>query len=255
MTRRSLGLTALLGALVVLGSPGLRAGHGQLVPGAVRTLAAGKILVAARGLPDPNFSETVVLLCDYNEKGAMGLVLNRQTEVTVSHAFPNVTFARNYAPAFFTGGPVEPSGVVALVRTADASTDAKHVLPDVQLVTTRPRLESLLKNETGSDRLRVFAGYSGWGPGQLDRETVTGSWHVFSIDAAAVFDPNPATLWQRQIKRSQERFALAHQPSRRTSTGSIREARHAGSSAATVPTTAMSTTAAASVPASRGSSP
>ncbi len=239
----------------MLGGPSLRAGHAQLVPGAVRTLAAGKILVAARGLPDPNFSETVVLLCDYNEKGTMGLVLNRQTDVRVSHAFPNVTFARNYAPAFFTGGPVEPSGVVALVRTADASTDAKHVLPDVQLVTTRPRLESLLKSETGSDRLRVFAGYSGWGAGQLDRETATGSWHVFSVDASVVFDPNPATLWERQIKRSQERFALADQPSRSTSTGSMRDARHAGRNAATVPTMAMSATAPASVATSRGSSP
>jgi len=208
MTRGVLMAIALAVVAVVLEAPNRTLRARQLVPGSVRTLAPGKILVAARGLPDPNFSETVVLLCDYNEKGAMGLVLNRPTDHQVAEAFPDVTLARDYAPMFFTGGPVEPSGVVALVRTSDARTDARHVLPDVELVSTRSQLESLMSKATGADRLRVFAGYSGWGPGQLDRETVTGSWHVFSIDASVVFDPNPATLWERQIKRSDERFAI-----------------------------------------------
>ena len=229
------------------------AGGRQLLPGSVRTLAPGKILVAARGLPDPNFSETVVLLCDYNEKGAMGLVINRRSELKVAQAFPNVKLARDYTPTFFVGGPVEPSGVLALVRTSDARTDARHVFADVQLVSTRPQLEALIAKQTGSDQLRVFAGYSGWGPGQLDRETLTGSWHVFSIDSAIVFDPDPATLWERQVRRAQERFASY--PSRRTSTGSMREARHAGRNAATAPTVAIMTTAATSVATSRGSSP
>jgi putative transcriptional regulator len=238
----------------------------QLVPGSVRTLAPGKILVAARGLPDPNFSETVVLLCDYNEKGAMGLVINRRSELKVTHAFPNLKLARDYAPTFFAGGPVEPGGVLALWRTSDARTDARQCLPDVQLVSTRPQLESLISIGTGMDHLRVFAGYSGWGPGQLDRETVTGSWHVFSIDASVVFDPDPSTLWERQIKRAQERFARApvivnrqssivNYPSRSTSTGSIRAARQAGRKAASVPTQAMSAMAPTSVATSRASSP
>ncbi len=209
MTRGVLMAIALAVVAVVLAAPNRALRARQLVPGSVRTLAPGKILVAARGLPDPNFSETVVLLCDYNEKGAMGLVLNRQTDHKVAEAFPDVKLASDYAPMFFTGGPVEPSGVVARVRTGDARTDARHVLPDVELVSTRSQLESLMSKATGADRLRVFAGYSGWGPGQLDRETVTGSWHVFSIDASVVFDPNPATLWERQIKRSDERFAMS----------------------------------------------
>ena len=255
MTRGVVAAIALSGVAGVLTAPDRTAHARQLVPGSVRTLAAGKILVAARGLPDPNFSETVVLLCEYNEKGAMGLVLNRQTDRKVAQAFPNLTLARDYAPTVFMGGPVEPAGVLALVRTSDARTGARHVLPDVELVSTRAQLESLMVKSTSADRLRVFAGYSGWSPGQLDRETVTGSWHVFSIDASVVFDPNPATLWDRQLKRSEERFALADQPSRNTSTGSMREARQAGRNAATVPTVAMSTTAPTSVATSRGSSP
>ena len=253
MTARAHCVTAVLAATLAGSYLAPAVSNRQLLPGTVRTLAPGKILVSARGLPDSNFSETVVLLCDYNEKGAMGLVINRQSELKVAQAFPNLTLAREYAPTFFVGGPVEPSAVLALVRTSDARTDARHVLADVQLLSTRPELEALIARQTGTDRLRVFAGYSGWGPGQLDRETLTGSWHVFSSDSAIVFDPDPATLWERQVRRAQERFAFY--PSLKTSTGSMREARHAGRNAATVPTAAMSATAPASVATSRGSSP
>jgi putative transcriptional regulator len=186
----------------------------------------------------------------------MGLVINRQTEARVAHAFPDLKLARDYAPTFFRGGPVEPSGVLALWRTSDSGTEARHVLPDVQLVSTRPQLEALIASQTGTDRLRVFAGYSGWAPGQLDRETVTGSWHVFSIDASVVFDPDPVTLWDRQVKRAQERFAWSpNYPSLSTSTGSILAARQAGRNAARVPTAAISATAPTSVAMSRASSP
>ena len=72
----------------------------------MRDLAAGKLLVAARSLPDPNFAETVVLLADYSEEGAMGLIVNRQTEVTLARLMPGLQNAKSRAAFAFLGGPV-----------------------------------------------------------------------------------------------------------------------------------------------------
>ena len=205
-------MAAVLAGAVVLpaweatGAAGVRP---QLMPGAVRELAPGKLLVAARGLPDPNFSETVVLLADYNEKGAMGLVINRRTQVRVATAFPHLGLPEDYLPTLYAGGPVAPTGVLALHRARQSEPDARGVVAGVHLLAARESLESLIAARTGADRLRVYVGYAGWGPGQLERETLHGSWHVFSAEAAVVFDEEPDTLWPRQIRRADTRMAAA----------------------------------------------
>ena len=181
----------------------------QLVPGTVRELAAGKVLVAARGLPDPNFSETVVLLVDHGAEGTMGLVINRRSEVPIARAFPHLTAGLGSAALLYEGGPVSRNGVVGLERSQTSSSRDRAVLPDVRLVTVREELEKLIASTAGPDQFRVYVGYAGWGPGQLERETVLGSWHVFRADGASVFDAHPETLWQRQIRRSDERMATA----------------------------------------------
>ena len=176
----------------------------QLRPGTVRELATGKILVAARGLPDPNFSQTVVLLADYSDEGTMGIVLNRRTEMPIARVFPNLTDGLVTAALLYAGGPVAPDGVVALERSR---AKGRNILDDVRLVSERADLERLITSSAGPDRLRVYLGYAGWGPGQLERETLLGSWHVFSAEAATVFDAQPDTLWQRQIGRTEQRMA------------------------------------------------
>lgn len=182
-------------------------GSAQLVPGTVRSLGPGKILVASRGLGDPNFSETVVLLADHSEKGAMGLVLNRPTEATVSHAFPHLDRAPGRTAPLFIGGPVERGGVLALVRSAAPRPDDQRVIDGVYMVGAREPLEALIAAGEQTSRFRVYAGYSGWGPGQLDRETLHGSWHVFTAEADVIFDPTPETVWERQIRRTEARQA------------------------------------------------
>jgi putative transcriptional regulator len=205
-------MTAMLAVAVAGATPAWREATGapemspQLLPGAVRELAPGKLLVAARGLPDPNFSETVILLADYNEKGAMGLVINRPTQVRVATAFPHLGLPQDYLPTLYAGGPVEPNGVLALHRSRRSRGDARGVVAGVHLLSARESLESLLAARTGADRLRVYVGYAGWGPGQLERETLHGSWHVFSAEAAVVFDRDPDTLWPRQIRRTDTRM-------------------------------------------------
>lgn len=167
----------------------------------MKELAVGKLLVAARGLPDPNFSDTVVLLAELTDEGAMGVIVNRTTDVPIERFVPEMAEGTNPQTAF-VGGPVQPRGAVALLRSSKAERDSRHVFADVYLVNTRETLEALIRIGTGPGRFRVYLGYAGWGAGQLQDETARGSWHVLDGDAAIVFDRDPDTLWQRLIRRT-----------------------------------------------------
>lgn len=159
-------------------------------------LAAGKLLVASRDLRDPNFRETVVLLTRYSDSGAMGLIVNRPTKVSVKRFVPD---ASNSQGVYF-GGPVE-LGVLCILQTTEAKGSLK-VLPGVFLVTDPDAIAQAIKT-AGTKQLRAFAGYSGWGPGQLDGEMTTGSWHVFPGDAQIVFHAEPETVWEKLVRRTE----------------------------------------------------
>ena len=162
-------------------------------------LATGKLLVAARGLPDPNFSETVILLTSYSEKGAMGLVINRPTRFTLSSLFPENAAIKARQGHAFWGGPVESGAVFVLARAGEVPTDAQKVTGDIYMVTTKPSVEKLC-NTKGV--VRLYLGYSGWGAGQLDREMKLRSWHVLPVDSAMVFDADPESIWPKLIQRT-----------------------------------------------------
>jgi len=193
------------------GAERLVAPAAQLRRGAVRDLAAGKLLVAARSLPDPNFAETVVLLVDFSQEGAMGLIVNRQTEVTLARLMPGLENEKSRAAFAFLGGPVAIPGVLALLRSPTARVDTRHIVGDVYLVNTREVLDEMLSSGAAQNQLRVYVGYAGWGPGQLDSEAATGSWHVLDGTGDDVFDPDPDTTWQRLIRRT-DGLSVEHLP-------------------------------------------
>jgi len=166
---------------------------------AAESLAAGKLLVAARRLPDSNFARTVVLLVDFTRKGALGVIVNRRSEIPLGRAFPHLTPTIATAAYAFLGGPVERTQMLALVHGAETSPDARHVVDGVYLASSRAALEALMAAGTASNRLRVYLGYAGWGAGQLEAETSEGAWHVFDGRSAVVVDADPATIWHRQI--------------------------------------------------------
>ena len=174
----------------------------QLMPGIVRELAAGKLLIASRDLPDGNFSETVILLADYGAEGAMGLILNRQSDIPVSKAFPKLK-AVSPGARIFVGGPVGTTKVVGLLRARNPEKNVRHIVSDIFLVAEREPLEGLIGSDTDSRHFRVYFGYAGWASGQLEHEAVEGAWHVVSADPDLVFDPDPATIWQREIRRTE----------------------------------------------------
>lgn len=214
------GAIALANLLVVRPSPQVPPMDDRVHRDAVKALAGGKLLIAARGLPDGNFSRTVILLVAYNDKGAMGVVVNRRTDLALARVFPDLAPSGSSVSQAFMGGPVERTGAIGLVRGPDTPADARHIVDGVSLVSTREALEALVKSGTTSSRFRVYLGYAGWGPGQLDAETLEGSWHVAAGEAGVVFDPDPAAVWQRQIARTEVTFALALVPRYFTSTKS-----------------------------------
>lgn len=186
-----------------------------LVAGSARSddLAAGKFLIASRDLNDPNFAETVILLVSFDEKqGAMGLVVNRRTDVPLSRVFENLKAARGRDDPAYVGGPVELNSVLALVKSSDPPDQAKRVFGDVYLVATKTQLEKALAAGTGPEAFRVYVGYAGWGPGQLEHEIDLGGWHVLQADAANVFHADPESLWKRMIQRTETQFARLDPP-------------------------------------------
>jgi putative transcriptional regulator len=192
------------------GLPG-RALQPRLHRADVEALASGRLLVSARRLPDSNFSRTVILLADVNDQGAFGLVVNRRSDLTLARVFPNLKLTAGSGERAFLGGPVETTRAMALVRGVDAPARARPVGNGIFFV-AGDGVEALVTSGAPSTRLRIYLGYAGWAPGQLEAETEEGAWRVLEGDSDIVFDPDPAGTWQRQIARTeviQARSAIA----------------------------------------------
>jgi putative transcriptional regulator len=157
----------------------------------------GVFLYASPALGDPNFVETVVLLVQHGPEGSMGLVINRPTRVPVREAVDALAEIRGLELRLYEGGPVQPDVTLALARTPKRIAEAHRVLPDVQLSAEPKRWKDLARDPEAESRLRVYAGYAGWGPGQLARELRLGSWVTTPGDAASVFSSEPLALWPR----------------------------------------------------------
>ena len=164
---------------------------------AVAESAAGKLLIASPSMADW-FRRAVVLMIEHNEEGAFGLVLNRPSETTVGEAAPELAELIGEQHLIHVGGPVAPNAVTAVGEHADPSLSSKLVVATVGMVD--------LEAPPALTRLRVFAGYAGWGPEQLEGELEAEAWIV---EAAHPDDPfSGADLWAEALRRKGGEFAL-----------------------------------------------
>jgi putative transcriptional regulator len=188
-------------------------------------LEAGKFLVASRGLGDPNFAETVVLLLKFDEEeGALGIIVNRRTDVPLSRVFESIKTAKDRTDAVYLGGPVEPGSVLALLKSSTKVEDASRILTGIFLIAGKALLEKAAA-EAPPGSFHVYLGYAGWSAGQLEHEVELGGWRVLPADAATVFDPDPDSVWEKLIRRTELR--IAHSV-RSVAIGSTLVARRAG---------------------------
>jgi putative transcriptional regulator len=188
--------TRVLRATVVAGVAAW-AGAGTPANSAPPPVEPGVFLYAAPSLGDPNFAESVVLLLEHGPGGSLGLIVNRPTRVGLREAVKELAETRGLELRLYEGGPVQPDVMVGLVRSPRTLPDARRVLPDVQLSTEPRQWREVAGDAEAASRLRVYAGYAGWGPGQLAREIRVGAWIVARADARSIFSLEPSELWPR----------------------------------------------------------
>ena len=164
--------------------------------------ARGKFLVASRQLLDPNFSQTVVLLIDYQEHGAMGLIINRPSELKLSEALPEIEELQQRPDTIYLGGPVARNQLLLLIRTSSPPEGSHQVFADIYVSSSQTVIERMIKDSKVEERFRLYAGYAGWGAGQLDSEIAMGGWHVMQADVETVFDRSASEVWPDLIYRS-----------------------------------------------------
>jgi len=159
----------------------------------------GRLLVATPALVDPNFRRTVVLVAEHGEAGAMGVVLNRPSDTAVAEAVPELVPLTGDEEPVFVGGPVAVDSLLALAEVEDPD-DASELLLGTVAFVRDPDVSTL--------RGRVFVGYAGWSPGQIEAELDEESWIVVPAEPDDVFSDDPDELWSSVLRRQGGPLAL-----------------------------------------------
>jgi putative transcriptional regulator len=175
-------------------------------------LAQGKILITHRDSPDPLFAHSVIVLARYDQTGALGLMIHYRSNLTIQNALAGIKGAEKRTDPLFVGGPVELPVVLALLRSDSPPEGAKQVAGNLYLMSSKQSIGAALSEGRKASELRIFIGYSGWGPAQLDREVLLNGWYIFNFNESLVFDEHPETLWKRLIEKTELQRALFWQP-------------------------------------------
>jgi putative transcriptional regulator len=164
--------------------------------------AKGKFLVASRTIADPRFQETVVLLIGYDEAGATGLIINRPSKVPLAEMLMPVPGLKKRSDVIYYGGPVEGHRILMLIQSPEKLEEADKVFTNVYVSASRNMLERMIGAHKTQKQLRVYAGYAGWLPGQLNREVSRGDWYILNADADSIFEKESSEIWRELILRS-----------------------------------------------------
>jgi putative transcriptional regulator len=196
-------LLSIAGASVLLVSGACSAppvDHGEQVvsrsvPARIATPAVGDVLVAARGLADPNFERSVVLLLRCGPEGTIGVIVNRPLPFRPVELLPDVEGLDRYEDQLYEGGPVGLENISVLVYSRRAVEGTREIVDGVRHGSTSDVLERLAGDRRKRRRFRLYAGHAGWAPGQLEREIEQGGWVLVNGDREIVFTENPSELW------------------------------------------------------------
>jgi putative transcriptional regulator len=177
-----------------------------------KDLGAGMLLVASRGLADPHFAKTVVLLLRYDAEGAFGLILNRRTDVPLSRVLEGLEVAKHLSDPVYLGGPVQAHAVFALLQSPAKVEAAQHIVGAVYLISTDTLFEQTISARPDPSGFHVYLGCAGWTKDQLPKEMEMGGWFIFQGDAGTVFDSNPDSLWSQMIQKTETKLAGSGPP-------------------------------------------
>ncbi len=188
-------------------------GEGQAIGGRTTESMTGKLLVATPALKDPNFDRTVVLLVAHEPGGALGVVLNRATEVAVADVLRDWGDLARHPAVLFEGGPVQPDSAICLARMRQPVRRLKGFHQVSGAVGTLDLSVDPHRLRENVQSIRVFAGYAGWGTGQVEQEIKEGSWFVLDALPGDAFVDRPDDLWPMVLRRQGGMMAaVAHFP-------------------------------------------
>ncbi len=158
------------------------------------------LLIAMPSLQDANFDHTVSLICEHNEEGAMGFVLNRPTALPIHDLFEHMDIAIKVPldphQMLHTGGPVQPERGFVIHSPIGEWESTLEVSPDIGITASRDILFAIA-NGNGPEKQIITLGYAGWGEGQLEREFSENSWLSVPATPELVFDTDDALLWKK----------------------------------------------------------
>ena len=161
----------------------------------------GRLLVGTPAIRDGIFDQAVVFMLHHDEMGAIGVVVSDPTELEIDELLPRWSELCVEPAVVFSGGPVEPNGFIGVARRRDGA-DATFANPigDGQLATVDLEADPAIA-AASIDRLRIFRGYSGWAPGQLDAELQRGAWFPLEAEAGDLWTDQPGDLYERVLRR------------------------------------------------------
>ncbi len=162
-----------------------------------------QFLIAMPAMVDPNFSGSVVYICDHSERGALGLVINRPTELTLETLFDRIDLKLEIAPwkgsPVYFGGPVQTERGFVLHGPPKEYSSTLPITEDVSLTTSKDVLEAVAEGG-GPDRMLVTLGYSGWGAGQLESEIAQNAWLTVQAESDIIFNMAPDEKYNAALK-------------------------------------------------------
>lgn len=171
------------------------------------TYFVGQLLVAMPQMQDPRFRESVIFLCGHDEKGAMGIMLNKLVEsVSTKELFEQLGLHKsdkNKTPSLHVhyGGPVEIGRGFVLHSSDYVGENSVEITEDISLSASTNILQDLVQGQ-GPDHILLALGYAGWSSGQLEDEIMQNGWLLLPADASTIFDDKPTTLWRRTLQKN-----------------------------------------------------
>ncbi|MFT4865000.1 MAG: putative transcriptional regulator [Ilumatobacter sp.] len=173
----------------------------------------GRLLVATPPLDDPNFDRAVIYILEHEDDGAVGVVINRPSDEALDEPLDRWIDLQTVPSSIFDGGPVEDSALIALAHTKRSNGDDENLTSIVGNIASADLTADPAIVAAAVDQVRVFRGYAGWGPGQLEGEIDAGAWLVLDAETGDVFSSEPNELWRNVLRRQPGRLAwLANAP-------------------------------------------
>lgn len=170
------------------------------------------LLIASNRISDANFSRTVVLVTQHGGGGPIGVVLNRPSELVLADIFDQEHALRGRKDRLFIGGPVSRHTLVFVLRADKQPKSAVEVLSGLYMSLDADESLRRLRQGAAETSVRVYAGYAGWSPGQLEKEIAHGDWHLLPADADTILSAEPESLWETLVRRASIKTVRADLP-------------------------------------------